>query len=175
MIFTQHNDNQRTGANLGETRLTTATVRERTFGKLFERLVDGSVYAQPLVVPNVLIRPSPQAPGRRHNVLYVATMHNSVYAFDADNPTSIASLWHRHLANSIQLPDDDVAGQDYKDMEWEVGIVGTPVIDTDRAAIYCVTTSRQEKRSIPIHQLWKLALDTGATVGSRRDCRGLWQ
>src|SRR5215831_10132476 len=121
MIFTQHNDNKRTGVNLGEKLLTTANVKEHGFGKLFERLVDGSVYAQPLVVPNILIPTSRTKRGGRHNTLYIATMHNSVFAFDADNSIENTPLWHRHLAPSIQLPDDDVGGHSYKDIEWEVG------------------------------------------------------
>jgi len=163
VIFTQHNDNQRTGAYLDEKQLNIKTVNPRSFGKLFERLVDGSVYAQPLVVPNVPFGEPKNSVA--HNAIFVATMHNSVFAFDADDPVQRAPLWHRHLAPSIQLPAADVGdGDDYHDILWEVGIVGTPVIDTDRGALYCVTTSRQSARGVPIHQLWKLALSTGQTI-----------
>ncbi len=162
MIFTQRNDNKRTGANLGETQLNTGNVNVNQFGRLFERFVDGSVYAQPLVVPNLAIGERQQ----RHDVVFVATMHNSVFAFDAVHAALSAPLWHRHLATSIALPASDVGDMGYRDMEWEVGIVGTPVIDTDRGALYCVTTSRAESNGVPIHQLWKLDIGTGGTMGN---------
>src|SRR5262249_2616521 len=73
-VLTQHNDNQRTGANLNETILNTANVNVGQFGKLFTRNVDGHLYAQPLYVSNLNIG------GKTRNVLFVATMHNSVYA-----------------------------------------------------------------------------------------------
>src|SRR5215203_2162115 len=76
-VLTHHNDNMRTGANLNETRLDITNVDTAHFGKLCERLVDDEVYAQPLVVSNVDI-PLQGV----HNILYIATVNNSVYAFD---------------------------------------------------------------------------------------------
>src|SRR5437762_3380834 len=88
-VIMQHNDTNRTGANLSETVLNTSNVNVRTFGTLFKRQVDGEIYAQPLYVPKVHI---PGQPTRK--VVYVATMHNSVYAFEADDPAASAPIWH---------------------------------------------------------------------------------
>src|SRR5579863_1817045 len=86
-VLTSQYDNARTGANNHETTLTPANVNSKQFGKVFSLRVDGDVYAQPLYVPNVPI------PGKgTHNVLYVATEHDSVYAFDADHPGGLP-LW----------------------------------------------------------------------------------
>jgi outer membrane protein assembly factor BamB len=152
VIFTQHNDNRRSGANLNEALLKPSNVNVSAFGKLFELPVVGSTYAQPLFVPNVTVR------GRQHNVLYVATMHNEVYAFDAENG---ARLWQRQLGKSVMLPNGEIGPGGYKDMEWEVGILSTPVIDTDRHAMYVVATSQPSGAGSIMHQLFMLDLATG--------------
>src|ERR1700735_676894 len=91
-VTTNRNDNLGTGANLHETTLTTANVKVDRFGKLFTLPVQGSVFAQPLYLSGVDI------PGRgRHNVVYIATMDDHLYGFDADKPG--APLWHRDLTN----------------------------------------------------------------------------
>src|ERR1044072_1458533 len=93
-VVTQHNDHARTGANLTETVLNTTTVNVSQFGKLFERTVDDEIYGQPLYVPGVTI------PGVGvRNVVYVATNNDSVYAFDADDPTAASPLWRVNYTN----------------------------------------------------------------------------
>jgi hypothetical protein len=87
-VFTTQYDNARTGANLNETILTPGNVNAKRFGKIFSLRADGDIYAQPLYMANLEI------PGKgKHNVLFVATEHDSVYAFDADNRSS-EPLWH---------------------------------------------------------------------------------
>ncbi|HEV2656389.1 MAG TPA: hypothetical protein VGT82_15600 [Ktedonobacteraceae bacterium] len=137
-VTTHHNDNGRTGANLQETMLTTANVNPQKFGKLFERQVDGQIYAQILYVsqvniPNVGVR----------NVAYVATMHNSVYAYDADDPAATEPLWKREVMHPpVSLPDGRIGpGDDYHDIALEVGILSTPVISLEQNALYCVAAT----------------------------------
>src|SRR2546421_5479753 len=98
-VLTQHNDNARTGANLAESILTPdAVAAPGRFGKLFERQVEGQVYAQALYVPNVAF------PQGQRNALYVATMRNNVYAFDADDPQASAPLWQKNLGPFGRCP-----------------------------------------------------------------------
>jgi hypothetical protein len=116
-VLTYHNDIARTGLNAGETNLTTSNVNSSTFGKLFVIPVDGKVDAQPLYVAGVTIS------GVKHNILYVATEHGSLYAFGADKG---ALLWHASLLMTGETPSDDRGcGQ----VTPEIGITATPVID----------------------------------------------
>ena len=100
-VLTYHNNNSRTGVNLNETNLTPANVRPTTFGSLFNYAVDGHIYAQPLYVSGLNI------PGRGpHNVVFVATQHNSVYALDADsNAPPGGVLWQVNLGPSAATPN----------------------------------------------------------------------
>jgi hypothetical protein len=129
-VLTQHNDNARTGQNLNEATLNTSNVSQSTFGKLFWRTVDGFIYAQPLYVPGLTIQ------GATHNVVYVATQHNSVYAFDADDPNAPAALWQVNLGTPVPMQDICIITGDtnpgdcpYYDISPEIGITSTPVID----------------------------------------------
>ena len=137
LVTTEHNDNSRTGQNVNETILTPANVNVSQFGKLFSYPVDGYIYAQPLYVPNVTI------PGQGvHNVIYVVTEHDSVYAFDADSNTGSNGglLWHQSLINpahgitTISAQDLNCEG-----ITPEVGITSTPVIDTSTNTMYVLT------------------------------------
>jgi hypothetical protein len=134
MVSTWHNDNARTGQNLHETLLTPTNVNPTTFGRLATINVDGKVDAQPLYVPDVFI----QGQGVR-NILYVATEHNSVYAFDAD---TFVQLLHVSLNGSGETTSDSRScGQ----ITPEIGITATPAIDPKagpHGAIYVVAMSK---------------------------------
>lgn len=146
-VLTNRYDNGRTDANLNETLLNADNVNVRQFGKVFEREVDGDLYAQPLIATNVAI------PGRgMHNVVYLATANNSVYAYDADAPAASSPYWH--LTPEVlgqPVPRDEVfnllsgSKQHYLNFERTVGITSTPVIDEESKTIYVVTKSREGK------------------------------
>ena len=157
-VLTYHYDNTRQGANLAETVLTPANVAGGTFGKLFTYPVDGHVYAQPLIMTNVSI------PGKgTHNVVYVATQHDSLYAFDADSnggPDG-GALWHVNFGVSAVTPNNDWGNRygPYHDINPEVGITGTPVIDPDSSTIYLDVFSHEG--TVYLHRIHALDLATG--------------
>ncbi len=159
-MITQHNDNNRSGANLNEAILDTSNVNPNRFGKLFTRQVDGQIYAQPLYLCNVNI------PNRGiHNVIYVATMHNTVYAFDADDPNATQPLWTANLGPSVPLPDPNIGPEGYEDITVEVGIVSTPYISIENNTVYVVSTNKDPNSSdAGAYSHWLHALDasTGA-------------
>jgi hypothetical protein len=144
-VFTYHNDLARDGANTQEYALNASTVATATFGKLFSCPVDGAVYTQPLWVPGVSIN------GVLHNVIYVATQHDSVFAFDADaNPctqiwqASLLDTMHGGTAGETPVVWNDVgnvAAGCNGDVYPEVGVTGTPVIDPASGTIYLVGAS----------------------------------
>lgn len=148
-ILTANGSNDRTNANLQEIQLSPATVNAATFGKVGEFPVDGQVYAQPLYVSGLSIG------GGLHNVLFVATMHNSIYAFDAD---SMKVLWQMNLGPSI--PSRLLFN--YGDIGVEIGILGTPTIDLGRGVIYAVSDNLQN--GAPVFYLHALDLTTGSEV-----------
>jgi hypothetical protein len=151
-MFTYHADKFRSGVNLQEFALTSTTVKSSTFGKLFSRAVNGQIYAQPLYVANLTIA------GAKHNVVYVATEHSSVYAFDADGKLA-APFWQHSFVNSaagvttIAKPANALIAP-------EISISSTPVIDVATNTIY-VSVSTDEHGSI-VHRLHALSLTTGA-------------
>jgi hypothetical protein len=132
-VTTYHNDNARTAQNTQETILTPANVNSGQFGKLFSVAVDGWVYAQPLYLSNVNIA------GGTHNVLYVATEHDSLYAIDANNGTI---YWQISLIPSGGSTVNSSTDLGCGDLVPEVGITGTPVIDTTTGTLYVVAKSK---------------------------------
>jgi hypothetical protein len=151
-MFTYHADRFRSGVNLQEFALTKSTVKPSTFGKVFTRTVDGQIYAQPLHVANLTIA------GAKHNVVFVATEHSSVYAFEADGRTT-APFWKRSFINpsagitTIAKPANALIAP-------EISISSTPVIDTSTSTLY-VAVSTSENGSI-VHRLHAVSLTTGA-------------
>jgi hypothetical protein len=132
-VLSWRNDNSLTGQNPKEIALTPSNVNASTFGKLFGCSVDGQIYAQPLYVPNVTLA------NITRNIVYVATEHDSVYAFDAD-AIPCQTLWQVTFLNSAAaitaVPSTDIPGQ--IDVVPEIGITGTPVIDPATATLYVV-------------------------------------
>ena len=153
--FTYHNDNLRTGQNLDETTLTLSNVNQNQFGKLFSYPLDGIAFASPLYVANVSI------PGQGyHNVVYVATENDSVYAFDADG-LSATPLWHVSFLSSgvttVPCADTGECG----DIPTQIGITSTPVIDQTSGTIYVVAATK-EGASTWVQRLHALDITTGA-------------
>ena len=158
-VLTQHNDNARTGANLNETSLTPGNVNKARFGMLFKRLVDDQLYTQPLVATGVHV-----AEGTR-DLVYVTTVNNSVYAFDANDSEATQPVWHVNFGTPANLHDADFG---CLDMNGQMGIVGTPVIDKAGGVLYVVALTRAG--TLPgagpgfIQRLHALDLATGADL-----------
>jgi hypothetical protein len=136
-VVMQHNDNTRAGLNNHETALTVANVNSTHFGKLFSLQVDDQVFAQPLVVGNLAMDSG------KHNVVFIATVNNSLYAYDGDDSTL---YWKKNYTSPGMRPPnntDMTSGwcHPYGNFTGNIGIVGTPVIDTASQTIYFVTRS----------------------------------
>jgi len=157
-VTTYHNDNYRSGLNANETILTPQNVNEVTFGKLLELPVAGHVYAQPLYEPGVNIN------GTLHNVVYVATEHDQVYAFDAN---SGQQLWQKSFIGTfgdkriLPVSSNDVG---CTDIVPEIGITSTPVIDVASNQIYLVAKTKEIVNNVTTfyQRMHVLDLSTGA-------------
>jgi outer membrane protein assembly factor BamB len=162
-VLTYHYDNQSTGQNLNETTLTPANVNSTSFGKLFSMPVDGQVYAQPLYMSGVNITTGSNQ--GTHNVVFIATEHDSLYAFDADNGTL---LWHDTLltaehggtVTTVPAADTNETG----DLIPEIGITSTPVINPNGAAgtIYVEAKTKEVAGSSNHYEHHLYAIDVGS-------------
>jgi len=158
-VLMNHNDAARTGANVNETLLTTSNVNSGQFGLLFTQPVDGFIVGQPLYLQGVSI------PGKgTRNVVYVATMNDSVYAFDADSdsPSTPNPLWIAQFAD----PDSGITAVPIADQACgtsthftQIGILGTPVIDASTGTLYVV--AKTFENGIFVHRLHALDVTTG--------------
>ncbi len=148
-------DNSRTGQNTLETQLTPANVTVSKFGKLSSYILDGYVYAQPLYIAALGIG------GAKHNVVFVATEHDSVYALDADTnhllwQASLLDTAHGASAGATTVPSADVGTSDIVP---EIGITGTPVIDPATNTLYVVAKSKENGQYL--QRLHALDITTG--------------
>ena len=139
-VITERYDNARTGANLVETQLTTSNVNVSTFGKLWSYTVSGSVQAQPLYVAGLNM-----GAGGTHNVLFVVTMNDAVYAFDADS-SSNTPLWSLDLTTQVPgltpVPITDLVSPNLN-IVGNVGIEATPQIDLSTNTMYLVARTKE--------------------------------
>jgi Putative Ig domain len=172
-VFTYRNDTARDAVNAQEYALTAGSggtggsVGTRTFGKLFSCIADGAVYAQPLWAANLTIN------GAVHNVVFVASAHDSLFAFDADaNPC--VQLWSVSLIDSAHGataggevtvpsgPTDPYVGAGYGDLTPETGVIGTPVIDSASGTLYVVSTSMDPTGTYFYQRLHAIDVTTGS-------------
>lgn len=149
-IPTWHADAQRSGLNAAETSLTPANVSAQTFGKLFSYLTDGYAYGEPLLVSGLTVN------GATHNVVFVATAYDSVYAFDADHYGDGTPLWHVSLLQSGETPQ--VSDATVKPFQ---GVTSTPVIDPKTNTMYVVSSQAPSSGSSTF-RLSALDITTGA-------------
>ncbi|HEY6482044.1 MAG TPA: hypothetical protein VIY54_00800 [Steroidobacteraceae bacterium] len=160
-VYTYHNDLARDGANTHEYALTTSTVSTPTFGKLAACPVDGAIYGQPLWVANLAVSSA------MHNVVFVATQHDGLFAFDAD-ASPCQKLWSVNLIDSAHggLSGEtpvaaNLVGGGYGDIQPEVGVTSTPVIDPAAAILYVVSKSVDSGQTNFYQRLHAIDLATG--------------
>jgi hypothetical protein len=158
-VLTQHNDNTRTGVNLRETVLTPENVTKARFGMLFKHVVDDQLYTQPLIVTGV------EVGGGTHDIVYVTTVNNSVYAFDANDAAAVEPIWHVNFGTPANMHSTNFG---CLDINGQMGIIGTPVIDKQRGVLYVVALTRAGAMTGPhtgfTQRLHALDLATGADL-----------
>jgi len=163
-VYMYHNDVAHTGQNLQEYALTTSNVNSSTFSLLFSCPVDGFVYGQPLYVANLTVG------GTTHNVVFIVTEHDSVYAFDADSPSCV-QLWKTSFLSTgvTPMPYSDTGNPSTNDVFPEIGITSTPVIDPVSKTIYVEAKTKETvgtgcSAGSPcfVHRLHALDITTGA-------------
>jgi hypothetical protein len=152
-VLTYKGDNQRTGQYKHEEILNTSNVNKSQFGKRVTYPVDGQMYAQPLYMPHLSIY------GATHNVVFVATEHDSIYAFDADRTSTASALWHTSFLKNgaTSVPSTSVS---CNDLVPEIGITGTPVIDSQTNTMYVVVYTLENGNTI--YRLHALDVTSGA-------------
>ena len=163
-VLTHHNDSGRTGMNLNETFLNVTNVNTNQFGLVFSRAVDDQIYAQPLVMTNVNILSR-----GTHNIVLVATVNDSVYAFDADNASVTTPYWTTSFINPPNIvppANTDMSalgacGGNYQDFSGNMGIVGTPVIDPVAGTVYLVARTKEYGTNF-VQRLHALDVSSGA-------------
>jgi hypothetical protein len=164
-VYTYHNDLARDGANTQEYALTTANVNTTSFGKLFSCVTDGAIYAQPLWVANLTVSSA------QHNVVFAATAHDSLFAFDADaNPcvqlwtASLIDTNHGGLGSETTIPTGPtgyMVGSGYGDLTPETGVIGTPVYDPGSNTLYVVSASANSAKTTAYQRLHAIDPTTG--------------
>jgi hypothetical protein len=161
-VYTYHNDLARDGANSQEYALTTGNVNTTSFGKLASCAVDGAIYGQPLWAANVTLS------GVKHNVVFVTTQHDSVFAFDADS-NLCTKLWSISLIDSAHggasgetSVSNSLVGSGYGDIQPEIGVNGTPVIDGAGGILYVVSKSVNSTPANFYQRLHAIDITTGS-------------
>jgi len=158
-VLTYHNDNASDGQNTQEAMLTPSNVKSSSFGKIFTTNVDGNVYAQPLFVPGLNIA------GGVHNVVFVATEHDSVYALNGGNG---AVLWHvsflkTGLPGATSITTVSTTDVNASDIHPQIGITSTPVIDRSTNTLYVTATTKETVNGAAhfVQRLHALSIFTG--------------
>ena len=152
-VLTYKYDNFRSGENPNETILTTSNVNSNTFGKRVAYSVDSDIYAEPLFMPNLTIK------NHLHNVVFVATENDSVYAFDADQTKAISPLWKTRFTNPPSSTPFLAKDIHCSDLGPRIGVTGTPVIDPATDTMYVLAETVEN--GLYVNKLHALNILTG--------------